>query len=283
MATLVRPVSQFLPILLVGFCIARFWRSPVRAATAAIAVIVTFSLVISPWLYRNQRVFGHAELSTVGAFVLALHIAPMEAAERGVDNMTAMYMLRDEANLRIAADGLDPQHANPFVRARYWRELAREYASRKPFAFSRTMALGIVHSFANLATSDFARMLSDEERPVALKGEENLGAVVRRFLRDKHPLELIIAAALLPFLLLSYAGTVVGIGVGWRRLDRGALAICLLIAIYFILVTGAAGLVRYRLPALPFYLPLTAVGLLAVADRIRARFSRRTGADALPE
>jgi 4-amino-4-deoxy-L-arabinose transferase-like glycosyltransferase len=266
LAILVRPAAQFLPPALATAYAIGWRRAPRRAVLAALAVLLVCGAVLTPWIARNQRAFGHASLSTVGAFVLALHVAPMEAELRGIDHDTAKRQLAAEADSLMRVDGLEPD-ADPFVKARYWRRLAMERVRERPLAFLRHSALGVVHAFGNLATSDFARLLGGEAQPVALKGETGLGAVVARFLADKHPLELALAAVLAPYLLITLAATVGGVVLAVRR--RAALwftAGCLAVALYFVVVSGAAGLARYRLPALPFYLPMTALGLMASRD-----------------
>lgn len=63
-AALVRPIAQFLPLLLVAVVLVRV---PVREyAKYLVFAIVPFLIIIGPWLLRNQATFGVPALSSSG-------------------------------------------------------------------------------------------------------------------------------------------------------------------------------------------------------------------------
>ena len=73
-------------------------------------------------------------------------------------------------------------------------------------------------------------------------------------------------------LLVVYVATAYGIVLATLRRRAGTFEIlCLLFVAYVILLTGSAGDARFRLPAVPFYLPFAGLGAAALASRARTR------------
>jgi len=54
--------------------------------------------------------------------------------------------------------------------------------------------------------------------------------------------------------------SVVGLVISWSRYDRRVLLFICLMSSYFILITGANGNVRFKLPSLLFYLCFAGIG-----------------------
>lgn len=86
-ATLSRPTTEYLPILVVGIL---FWEARthisretyIRAALYAL----TFLLTLSPWLYRNYALFGEAALSPqIGVNLYANVVPSFRAIENGTN------------------------------------------------------------------------------------------------------------------------------------------------------------------------------------------------------
>ena len=145
---------------------------------------------------------------------------------------------------------------------------ALAYARRYPAACARHYALGIAHAFGNLGTSAFAQALGVERVQVEMKAYSDLTGLGQAFLHRKTPWQKALGALVAAFLALTYGLTLWG---GMRTVRRGELGaegvLCLLLAAYFILLTGSAGEARFRLPALPFYLPFAGAGFAALSAR----------------
>lgn len=92
LATLVRPVSQFLPLL---FILAAFFKTPRtveikrHARVISLACLAGFAAVVTPWLLRNYIVFGVFNYSSVGWFNMYTRTAAtVEAIHDGRDYPT---------------------------------------------------------------------------------------------------------------------------------------------------------------------------------------------------
>jgi 4-amino-4-deoxy-L-arabinose transferase-like glycosyltransferase len=273
-ATWVRPIALFLPAPLAAFVFLRCRRARGAAATTA-AFLVAFAAVVSPWFVRNARAFGAFGFSTSGAYnLLVLDVAAAEAGDRGQPQEAIRDDLLAEADAEMERDGLTRDDLNPFQRAAYWREVALRHIRGDPAGFAKAWIRGMVDTFANLGTTHTARMLRLAVPAVDIKARSG-GALVRDFLRRKGPAGLAIGAAVGIYLLITYLASAVGLIVAWRRHDRWALAFCLVVALYFVGITGAAGLSRFKVPAVPFYLGFAAVGLRHLL--VRSRRNRAGG------
>ncbi|MDP3957979.1 MAG: glycosyltransferase family 39 protein, partial [bacterium] len=85
-ATLVKPTAQYLPVLLVPFLLWHLRHAfTVRKKLVHAALFaVIFLLVLSPWLYRNYRVFGVIGMTAQPAYNLYVYLVPsVLALERG--------------------------------------------------------------------------------------------------------------------------------------------------------------------------------------------------------
>ena len=261
LATLTRPVVQFVPLVAFAWILLARPRLPAGRAVQACALFaLAFALVVAPWLIRNRATFGAAKLSTSGAFnLLVLDVAPAVAEARGEDPSATATALLAEADRRAASD-------NEFTRAREWEKTAIEYARRYPVACAKHYALGVAHAFLNLGTSAFAQALGLESRRVDMKAYGDLSKLGRAFVTEKPAAQKALGAVVGLELLLVYALSLWGLVALLRARAVGAEgALCLGLVLYFILLTGSAGDARFRLPALPFYLPFA--GYAAVLTR----------------
>ncbi len=87
-ACIIKPTVQFLPILIpIALVILFLWqKNLVRGHQKNLAVfLLSFFLVISPWLYRNYQAFGVWGISAQPAFNLYVYLAPTVLA---IDNKT---------------------------------------------------------------------------------------------------------------------------------------------------------------------------------------------------
>ncbi len=66
-ATLTKPIAQFLPIILVGVVVYRYWGSPKELILkSTIGALLPFLIVVSPWMIRNHAHFDSYQVSSGG-------------------------------------------------------------------------------------------------------------------------------------------------------------------------------------------------------------------------
>jgi 4-amino-4-deoxy-L-arabinose transferase-like glycosyltransferase len=284
LATLTRPISQFIIACFVVFFSVAYWKRPRIAITYALLSLLIFGLTLFPWVFRNYSTFGHFSLSTSDSYnLLILDVAPMEMGRRHEDSAAVRKSLLAEADKMMEADGLHSQDINEFQRAHYWRKLAVRYISNAPIAFGRSYLLGVFHTFCNLGTRDYAETLRLPAVDFDIKAYTNILDLAKAALEKKGAVGLLIGGAIAPYLLITYLGAIIGLLTSWRRqYDRPSLLLTVLLAVYFVLITGVAGLARFKLPSIPFYLAFTGIGFSYLyEDIIRAKRTKKHSPSAI--
>ena len=270
LATLTRPISQYIIACFVVFFLVAYWSRPRIALTYTLLSLLIFGLTLSPWLFWNYNTFGYFSLSTSDSYnLLVLNVVPMEMGRRHEDTAAVQKSLTAEADKMMEEDGLHSQDLNEFQIAQYWRKLAVRYISNAPIAFGKSYLLGIFHTFFNLGTSSYAEILGLPAVYFDIKAYDNILDLAIAFLEKKGVVGLLIGGVIALYLLITYSGAIVGLLTsGGRHDDRPSLLVIILLAGYFVLITGVAGLVRFKLPTIPFYLAFAGIGFSYLYENI---------------
>ncbi len=269
-ATLTKPVAVCLPVLFIFAMLVRRLKKPATFLAQAAAVAAAFAAVVAPWCWRNHRVYDHYGISTSGDYnLLVLHVAGMEVARTGEDYETVKRSLLFEAEKMIENDGHKHSKMNPFEKAAYWKRLAKNKIRRNPGDFAKASAMGVVHSFMNLGTQDISAMLGlpGDLKDFDFNAYPNIFDAIAEWFRVKSAAQIAAGAVVAVLLLAIYVSLLVGLFVAWRSGSRAFLLLCALGAIYFIIVAGPAGLGRFRMPAIPFYMPFAGAGLAWIVGK----------------
>jgi 4-amino-4-deoxy-L-arabinose transferase-like glycosyltransferase len=277
-SALTRPVAAYLPFLFALFAVIVFHKSLGRALRFIAVFSLVFLTVLTPWFVRNYRTFKHVGLSTAGAFNnLAIQASPMEMARRGQDAPTVKQALLDEAEQWMRSEHpKDAGAVNDFDRSRYWRKLAWKYVAGNPFGYVKYSMVGIFQAMFSPGTKGFMQHLGMETRsPFDMKRYPNPCKLLREFVRNKSGLELMLGAGIVIYLGVVYFFSIKGFFNAVRGQGDTTVKFfcifCLLSAIYFIGLIGSAGISRFRMPAIPFYLAFAGYGF----DRLNTHDSKK--------
>ncbi len=265
LATLVRPVAQFIPFI-ICFFLLYFLRKDMKKGLGLIMLFFLFFLLtLSPWMIRNLVRFGTPSLSTVGSYDLViLYVQPMEIERRGQPFGDVRKALLKEADQLMIRDGKDPQRMNEFQKDPYWRRLAFHYVAQYPFSFLKHFLFGILHTMGNLATGPYAELLqlSNKTSNFQIKGHSTISGLIKGWFNQKSRGEIGIGLTIALYSTGSYFLWALGLIVFWKTWrHQPFLWFSLLMTFYFIFIAGSAGLARYKLPAVPFYLAFVGLGL----------------------
>ncbi len=277
-AALVKPVGQFFPIVAVGIVLLLPEAKAAFRLKAAFALVFAFALVISPWIQRNYQEYRHIGLATIqGSNLLEWNVAFAEVARTGrpVDEVRADFA-------EIARERGAIEDGNPFANSDIYTAVAMDYIKANKMHYAARHLKGIANMYLNIATARFSSHLGLDTGDFDYRFFASPGTyrMVRGFLAAKAPHEIIIAFILGGFLLLIYMAGAVGL----ISLIRARKWVCLLIGlgviVYFSAITGVIGLVRYKLPIIPFYLVFSAQGFEACLEFVRKRRAARQGSAA---
>jgi len=269
MATLVRPVSQSLLLVLL-IIILIFVREGIKERLKRVVVFaMVFVFSLSPWLIRNYITFNVLSLSSSANYnLLVLHVASFETERRGLqDKLITQDLLRSEASDLMREDGLNPDNLRPygFIATGYYRNLGIQYIKNYPGYFIKHYVTGILHFFLELDTPNYARYFHIPVTGFYLKGHPNIFILMRDWFTQKTLAEVAMGVCIGLYLVACYTCVAIGVfAARSNRCDRAFLCCCAAVTLYFALITGSAGWARFRVPAVPFYLSFAGIGVVSL-------------------
>lgn len=269
-AALVRPIATALPLAL-GLGVLLAGRAP-RSRTLAFLTVfgLCHLVVLTPWAVRNLLTYGSPSISTSSSYnLLWLHVLSAESERTGRPIDTTRAELAREVELMVANDGRAETATNPFIRAEYWRQVGWKHVVDHPLAMAGSFIRGVGFMFLNLNTTAFAERLGIRVRSIETREVPGLGGLIGKFLERRSFSVLLLGSAVALFLVLSYSCALLGIAAWWQTGDRRLLLSYCAIALFFVLMTGNAGLSRFRLPIIPVCLAFAGRGATVLRKRIR--------------
>jgi len=271
-ATLTKPITLYLPFLVLITFLIIFKGQLKKWLLPALTFLVVFFLALSPWLIRNYIRFDHFSLSNSGDYnTLAVYVSHTEMDRR---HSPTLYPVIDdllaEGDSLIRKDGYDPDNINPFEKAGYYKQLSMGYIKRYPLIFIKHVFLGVFHEMFGLGTKGYSDLLhlGSVSESFTMFAHSNVFDLIRAFFREKTFGEILLGAFIAVYLAISYAGALYGTFIAFRT-HKAFTIFCILTACYFIVLSGAGGWTRYKLPAIPFYLGFAGLGLETALARFR--------------
>ncbi len=267
-ATLTKPITLYLPALIFLTFLFIHRRQVLRPFAL---FLIVFIATLSPWLIRNYIRFDHLSLSNSGDYnTLAVYVSHMEMDRR---HSATLYPVIDEllaeGDSLIRRDGYDPDTINPFEKAAYYRRLSMGYIKRYPMLFARHVVLGVFHEMFGLGTKGYSDLLhlGSVTESFTMFAHSNVVDLLRAFFREKTWGEILVGAFIAVYLAISYSCALWGVVVAFHT-HRAFTIFCVLTVAYFIVLSGAGGWTRYKLPAIPFYLGFAGLGLEKILSRL---------------
>ncbi|CAN5793413.1 hypothetical protein BH20GEM1_BH20GEM1_00910 [soil metagenome] len=235
MATLIRPIAFYLPLVVLLVMGLSKLRS--RLLLPALLFLLAFALPVGGWLARNYRVTGVATISTIQGINLAYYRAAGAIAAQ--DQISV-----DEAQQRmldlVASEG--GSGLNPAERARVEARVGLREILRHPWGYVQTAVRGTAYTLAGPARSRFV---------------ERLRGTGAEFMTPP----IVVASAASAFLLTiaSMIGTIIWLrSREWRRL----LLIGLPLAYLLLIAAGYEAWARFRVPLEPLMAILAGISVL---------------------
>ena len=275
LATLVKPISLYLPFFLVLYLVYIYRHKIKFAVIYSLLIILIFTATVLPWFVRNYKEYGHFSFSVSASLnLLILNVASMG----NVSQKERKIELKNEVNQIIFSQNKDPNTLNPFEKAVYWKETALKYIKKNPFHFIQAYVKGICGIFVTLNSSGFRNMLHLKTAEVNSSNKDHISRFQKlKSLSLKENISTYIIILILGlYLTLLYINVIIG----WityskiqKKYQKEVLLFFTFIALYFILITGVAGMMaaRFKVPVLPFLFPMAALGI----ERFKEKYSWR--------
>lgn len=277
-AAMVRPIGQFLTIpaavLVVGWPL---WnRQGLRqTALAGLAFAVAALLPVSPILYRNLVHHDRLALTTQGGNHLLWHLVPqVETVASGAPRSSTVRRLQPIFAERVRAEGQSVGSLDAFERSRIETSLALEILRRTPIAVLATAWLqgAAVNLLAPALLIDpRVHNLLPHPSFVDTAGADLPTRAIRYFADSPLPYRTVLAlgglGAIAAGLLQLY-----GLLLLWRR-QRAVAGLAAACVLWILMINGPIASPKYRLPAEPVLIGLTALPIVEFVKRRRAAAS----------
>jgi SAM-dependent methyltransferase len=283
LAVLARPIVQFFPFVIALFLVI-VWRSnrDVRKTawkTAAI-LLTAYALVVSPWIIRNERLFGVFDFTNVGWFNMYTRVAATTYAiheHRDYDPVRIEFLQRLHDKGYIAKTPVLEQDIQGYE----WKPIFKRETWAIITQYPREFVVSQVSSFFTVISQDQTALylkkmgFIDFSYPsfapfVKLSQEGVLATIVAVWHILSFPLLISIFGRFFWFILFGLSLWAV---VAARKQGRGAFALALLLALYELYIVAlslnaaAQSDARYRAQFIFVEVPLV---LIAVVGIIRA-------------
>ena len=274
-ATLIRPITQYLPIVIVVFwLITAFYQRKTSSTRKTLGRIIgeatlflfIFIIVISPWLIRNKNLYGYYELSAIqGHNLCDYNIAYLKSRIEGIPLGSSDSCYKRELGL----------HGNPFAASRNCRGEAINYILKNLRYYIPIHLRGTLNIFLGVGRADILYLLGKEVPGKDFMQGNLIAGIIEEIKISKNHYFLVPILAVRQ--LLEYLFLLLGVvllakkGVG----DRKIYAILLILFIgYLVFTPGTVGYSRFRIPIVPLYLVFSAYGLMFAMNKIRRRLTR---------
>jgi len=246
---LIRTIAQYFPLVLI-FVLMLTDNTLIRKLRNIAILLILFVVAISPWQFRNLQVYGHYSLSNVaGQVLLAWNVAAAKAEAENIN--------RYEAEARLIGNSLDGI-TNPFERSKIKKKIAVSYILRHPLQYAKYSLKGIVQMFLGTGRSGISDLFGIEIEPRPF-GYEPLADTAYRVIRswdNELPTIILFIKQIIEYLFL-----IIGLVIMCMKDKKLFLLLLVMTIFYFVALTGPVGYSRYRIPIIPFYLIISAVGI----------------------
>lgn len=264
-ATLIRPVSLYLPVVIAVFWLisAFFIKKPfMRAVGELIIFLFVFILVISPWLVHNKKMYGYYELTTIqGKNLCCCNATYLKSSVEGISFSEAEKYFP-------YVPGSDE---NPFLVAHNCQRKAINYIASNIVHYIPLHFKGVLITFLGVGQNDISYLLNKE---IANKDFME-GSWFNRFITEVRSFkdQYFIVPVLLLWQIIECLLFLIGMIILLIKKNSWNEKICAILIILFIAylvnVVGIIGHTRFRIPVTPLYLVFTAYGLVFFIDKFR--------------
>lgn len=290
LTALTRPISQFLPVMLLPLLVVALRQAGWRRTLAGAALFLGLSLSLTySWAYRNYLHSGLFTLSTISETNLIYYRARAVLAEaENTSQEAAWKRLQDSIDAQIAAQGLGPAEAVALQR----QEALRVFAQH-PLLTAKMLLKGVGRMAADPGYTIVCTLLDRNSTAFDCfpgRSTMNEPGLVGRVLGRLSAMSAVQVTALVASVLMLgtlYTGAALGLLQLVRERRWLTLALLLLVIGYFVgLAAGAEANSRFRVPIVPLCAILAGVGLPLASRFFRrrpAQQSERSSGETRPE
>lgn len=270
LACMIKPTVQYFPIL-IPITLLILWRKKLMKVYIKhlVLFLVTFFLIIAPWLYRNYHEFGVWGMSAQPAFNLYVYLVPTVLA---IDNKTDF---RTEYEKFVKKDNFDENNIN-LSNSAFYKDEAMKVIKEHKVALIKSMFISGVTFFTHdgmltvLGYSDI-RITNTLSKPIiSLLGQPvELLKTIASYAGSPAIIILVMRLVWIFITVLFFIGAFLLLK---REGARAPILAGLLMVLYFAITTCINGLgvnARFRIPVDVFIFSFAIYALFAIKERIK--------------
>jgi 4-amino-4-deoxy-L-arabinose transferase-like glycosyltransferase len=267
LTSLTRPISQYLPFLLLPLFFLAFDRSEWNHVWKGILIFSSISMILTySWAYRNYQTAKVWTLSAIAEQNLLYYRArDVISAEKNISEQEAAGELEQYIQTNVKKYNLSPAQE-----IRLMHSKATEIFLEYPVSTFKVHTKGFIKVLANPGLNLFCVMLDsqkvqldDSKNVVGCASAENSGLIAQLTSKLKQMNPFAKSVSILEIIMMAamYAGTAFGSWRLWQQKQWFILSLLLIPLLYFsVLSAGGESVARFRIPMVPFLSILTGIG-----------------------
>jgi len=264
LSTLIRPISQFIPIILIGLILIYPKFNFRLKFKSSFIIVMIFLMTISPWMYRNYKSFSTINLSSLPAWDLIFYNV---AYTEYVKTNNKIEQIRRVLSKQVKLEGANFSHymnesAKTFENGVFYKKVSFNYIGDNVFLFFYVNLRNSTMVFLNVGTKGILSMFGIKEIELPNMAANSLTKNIINIFKYKPKSEILLILFMSIFFLIVYTFSIIGIFNLYKKKQYYKILLFLVIILYYTLLLSAMGnAARFKVPVVPFYSILSAVGL----------------------
>lgn len=261
LSVLCRPIAAYFPYFFIVLMLFDQAKANRERLVKSCLYLISFLIVIVPWLLWNKSTIGIPTITTITNFnLLFYNAASLQANKSGIDIEVVRDEFQDLADRTLKVRHLPDTPAN---RNEVNRELALNVIKSDPLRYIYLHLSLDINNFLPSVTdlTEIMGITVGGKGTLAVLNQDGLIAAINHYFEDKAWLIGVFVPAII-FLVLLYISDLIGTGFLIYERKWFTLAAVLLPILYLMLIPGAPSNQRFRMPAMPFISLLAAHGII---------------------
>ena len=271
--TLIRPITLYFPFVM--FAIIFIYQKTRRSFRyyAIIVFTLLFTVTIIPWMIRNYINYGYLNLTSFKGYNLLYYNATATEYYKTGESFRQIRKSFTQKAKKYGAHGKDPSFKNSEI----YNIIAKEYLLENWKIYLPLHLRGMLVVFLDPGIVRICEYLGIKSKKFYVKYNveyKNISGMIIGFFKLKPIFEILLSIPVFIYLSITYLGFAIGwIELIFKRKFIYTISVITII-FYFTLLPGIIGQARYRIPIVPFYIIISAYGLLKILEKWNIKLSR---------
>lgn len=260
-ATLVRPVSQYYPIVIGVTLLFQKERLVVRVRNLGLLLLV-FLVVISTWQMRNYSKYGYYSLTNHGIDVWRMQAAVLKSSIEHIPLKQAQDELIGNALVEVN---------NPFKRADISKKIGLDYIKLHiPQMTTRFCSSTLRRTLGTGSEGIYSSFFSGKDAAESQDAPMGVAQKIHGYMHGERGMIILrVFMGLIILVELFFSTVAIVIMIAKRQLMLAFFLACTLF--YFLAIPGLMATVRFKVPVLPILIVLSAIGMSNFIQLLRSR------------